>query len=90
MARASEKVLAVRERWADDLSLSTKTLARVSAAVLLIHGAEDRVTPLRTAALPLLDHVSDVRLHVFGRCGHVPAVEHRDEFWRLLTGFLRR
>ena len=44
--------------------------------VLLVHGGEDRVTPLRTAALPLLELLPDVRLHVLERCGHVPAVEH--------------
>jgi pimeloyl-ACP methyl ester carboxylesterase len=58
--------------------------------VLLIHGAQDRLTPLETAALPLLDHLADVRLHVFGRCGHAPAVEHPDEFRRLLSCFLQR
>ena len=79
-----------RARWADDLSLSAQVLAEVRAPVLLVHGAEDRVTPLRTAAVPLLEHLADVRLHVLGRCGHVPAVEHPHDFWRLLSGFLRQ
>lgn len=79
-----------RARWADDLTLPARTLAAVRAPVLLVHGAEDRVTPLATAALPLLDHLPDVRLHVFGRCGHVPALEHPHEFRRLLSGFLPR
>ena len=35
-----------RARWADDLTLSAQTLAGVRAPVLLVHGAEDRVTPL--------------------------------------------
>ncbi len=77
-----------RARWNDDLSLSVETLAAVRAPVLLVHGAEDRVTPLRTAALPLLDHLADVRLHVLGRCGHVPALEHPHDFRRLLSDFL--
>jgi 2-hydroxymuconate-semialdehyde hydrolase len=58
--------------------------------VLLVHGAEDRVTPLRSAALPLLEHLADVQLHVLGRCGHVPAVERPEDFRRLLSEFLRR
>jgi 2-hydroxymuconate-semialdehyde hydrolase len=78
-----------RARWAEELTLSAQTLAGVRAPVLLIHGAEDRVTPLRTAALPLLDHLADVRLHVLGRCGHVPAIEHPHDFRRLLSCFLR-
>jgi 2-hydroxymuconate-semialdehyde hydrolase len=79
-----------RARWAADLTLPAQTLAAISAPVLLVHGADDRVTPLATAALPLLDHLPDVRLHVLGRCGHVPAIEHPHEFRQLLSGFLRR
>jgi 2-hydroxymuconate-semialdehyde hydrolase len=78
-----------RQRWSDDLTLSSEELARIDAPVLLVHGAKDRLTPLRTAALPLLEHLADVRLHVLGRCGHSAAVEHPEEFRRLLTGFLR-
>ncbi len=77
-----------RARWSDDLTLSEETLAGVRAPVLLVHGAEDRVTPLTTTALPMLDLLSDVRLHVFERCGHVPAVEHPLAFRRLLSEFL--
>lgn len=79
-----------RARWADDLTLSARTLAGIRAPVLLVHGAEDRVTPLGTAALPLLEHLADVRLHVFGRCGHVPALEHPHDFRQLLSCFLGR
>lgn len=78
-----------RERWVEDLTLSAETLAGIRAPVLLVHGAEDGVTPLTTAALPLLSHLPDVRLHVFGRCGHVPAVEHPHEFRHLLADFLQ-
>ncbi len=81
---------APRARWNDDLTLATQTLRDVRVPVLLVHGAQDRVTPLGKAALPLLDHLADVRLHVLGGCGHVPAVEHPDEFRRLLSDFLGR
>ncbi|MEU0546392.1 alpha/beta hydrolase [Micromonospora sp. NPDC005979] len=77
-----------RARWVDDLTLSAQTLAAIRVPVLLVHGAQDRLTPLETAARPLLEHLADVRLHVFGRCGHVPAVEHPDEFRHLLSCFL--
>ncbi|MBM7085690.1 alpha/beta fold hydrolase [Micromonospora humidisoli] len=78
-----------RQRWVDDLTLPARTLAAIRAPVLLVHGADDRVTPLGPATRPLLDHLADVRLHVFGRCGHVPAVEHPREFRHLLADFLR-
>ncbi len=77
-----------RGRWSDDLSLSLRTLAGIQAPVLLVHGAQDSVTPVQTAALPLLDHVADVRLHVFGQCGHAPFVEHPQDFRRLVSDFL--
>ncbi|WP_226924603.1 alpha/beta fold hydrolase [Georgenia satyanarayanai] len=76
-----------RARWAEDLTLSEQTLAAVHAPVLLVHGAQDRVTPL-PATLPLLDHLTDVRMHVLGRCGHAPALEHQRAFHHLLSDFL--
>ncbi|WP_299929233.1 hypothetical protein [uncultured Nocardioides sp.] len=78
--------------WArvDDLTLSAATLATVRAPVLLVHGAQDRLTPLRTAVLPLLDHLGDVRLHVLGRCGHAPQLEQPTAFRELLAAFLVR
>jgi pimeloyl-ACP methyl ester carboxylesterase len=77
-----------RQRWVDDLALTREELARISAPVLLVHGAQDRVVPLRDAFLPLLELLPDVRGHVFGRCGHASPVERADEFNRLLTTFL--
>jgi 2-hydroxymuconate-semialdehyde hydrolase len=79
-----------RQRWSDDLTLTAEAVAAVTAPVLLVHGAQDRVTPLRTAALPLLDLLPDVRLHVLGRCGHGPFVEHPDEFRWVVSEFLDR
>ena len=56
--------------------------------MLLVHGAQDRVVPLRDGFLPLLELLPDVRGHVFGRCGHAAPLEHTGEFNRLLTTFL--
>lgn len=77
-----------RQQWVDDLGLSTDALAAVRCPVLLVHGAQDGVTPLATSALPLLERLADARLHVVDRCGHVPAVEHPLQLRRLLTQFL--
>ena len=56
--------------------------------MLLVHGAQDRLTPLVASALPLLEALPDARLHVLGRCGHAPQVEHPEAFRALLAGFL--
>ena len=77
-----------RQRWVDDLSLTRAELAAITAPVLLIHGAQDRVVPLRDGFLPLLDVLPDVRGHVFGACGHAAPLERTDEFNQLLTTFL--
>ena len=39
-------------------------------------------------ALHLLRRLTDVRLHVFGRCGHWTQIEHADAFNRLVLDFL--
>jgi pimeloyl-ACP methyl ester carboxylesterase len=79
---------APRQRWVDDLSLRPGELSGISAPVLLVHGAEDRIVPLRAGFLPLLEALPDVRGHVFGRCGHASPLERTDEFNRLLSTFL--
>ncbi len=77
-----------RQRWVDDLVLTDEELAAVTAPVLLVHGAEDEVVPLRDSALALLGRLPDARLHVFGRCGHASPVERPAELRRLVTTFL--
>jgi 2-hydroxymuconate-semialdehyde hydrolase len=77
-----------RQRWVDDLSLSPDELAGISAPVLLVHGGDDRIVPLRDGFLPLLEALPDVRGHVFGRCGHASPLERTEEFNRLVTTFL--
>jgi len=53
-----------------------------------VHGAQDRVVPLESSALPLLGLLRDVRAHVFGGVGHASPVERPAELARLLTTFL--
>jgi pimeloyl-ACP methyl ester carboxylesterase len=79
---------APRQRWVDDLSLTPAELASIAAPVLLVHGAQDRIVPLRDSFLGLIEALPDARGHVFGRCGHASPLEHTDAFNRLLTTFL--
>jgi len=79
---------APRQRWVDELSLTRPELERISAPVLLVHGAQDRIVPLHDSFLGLIEALPDVRGHVFGRCGHASPLERTGEFNRLLTTFL--
>jgi pimeloyl-ACP methyl ester carboxylesterase len=79
---------APRQRWVDDLSLTPEELSGLAAPVLLVHGAQDRIVPLRDGFVPLLEALPDVRGHVFGNCGHASPLERTEEFNRLLTAFL--
>lgn len=78
---------APRQRWVDAMVTSDEEIARLPHPTLVIHGRDDRVIPLANA-LHLLDVVPDVRLHVFGRCGHWTQIEHAEAFNRLLLDFL--
>jgi len=77
-----------RQRWVNDLALTPSELARISAPVLLVHGAQDRVVPLESSALALLGRLSDVRAHIFGGVGHASPAERPADLARLLTTFL--
>ena len=79
---------APRQRWVDELSLAPEELRAIAAPVLLVHGAQDRIVPLRDSFVGLIEALPDVRGHVFGRCGHASPLEHTDAFNRLLTTFL--
>ncbi|CND57718.1 alpha/beta hydrolase fold protein [Mycobacterium tuberculosis] len=80
---------APRQRWVDDLALSPRELGALRQPVLLLHGADDRVVPVRDAALPLLGALPDARLHLFGRCGHASMTEHARPLRRLVLDFLK-
>jgi 2-hydroxymuconate-semialdehyde hydrolase len=76
-----------RQRWLDELALSSEELAAIRQPVLLVHGWDDRVVPL-TTSLPLMDVLPDARLHVFGRCGHWVMIEQTKPFNALVGRFL--
>ncbi|MFE9095761.1 alpha/beta fold hydrolase [Streptomyces sp. NPDC007264] len=64
-----------------------RDLHRITAPTLLLWGRDDRTITLDGAQL-MLKHLHDVRLHVFGRCGHWVQLERQHEFDELVTGFL--
>jgi pimeloyl-ACP methyl ester carboxylesterase len=78
---------APRQRWVDAMVTPDHEIAALPHRTLVVHGRDDRVIPLANA-LHLLATLPDVRLHVFGRCGHWTQIEHADAFNRLVLDFL--
>jgi pimeloyl-ACP methyl ester carboxylesterase len=56
--------------------------------LLLIQGAEDRVTPLAMNAARLAEAVPQARLVVLNGCGHLPEIEMPERFNDLIRDFL--
>ena len=69
---------APRQRWVDRLASPDAALAALHHRVLIVHGRDDRVVPMRASL-----HVHEAKhfeLHLFGACGHWPHVEHTERF----------
>ncbi|HSI81841.1 MAG TPA: alpha/beta hydrolase [Solirubrobacterales bacterium] len=77
-----------RERWVADLGLRESEWDRVTAPVLLLHGARDQVVPLRDGALPLVERLPNADLYVLGDCGHSPHLTRPELVHRLLAEHL--
>lgn len=60
---------------------------RITAPTLLLWGRDDRTITLDGAQL-MLKQMPDVQLHVFSSCGHWVQLERKNEFDRLVRGFL--
>lgn len=78
-----------RQRHLDAFELSEAAYQNLEHSTLLIHGRDDHIVPLETS-LYLLEHLSHVQLHVFGRCSHWTMIEYRESFNRLLRQFFDR
>jgi 2-hydroxymuconate-semialdehyde hydrolase len=77
-----------RERWVADLALTAGEREAVTMPVLLVHGAHDRIVPVRHGALPLVEQLANARLHVLGGCGHSPHLDRPDAVHGLIGDFL--
>ncbi|MFC2045861.1 alpha/beta fold hydrolase [Chloroflexota bacterium] len=56
--------------------------------ILLIHGAQDRVFPLKYFK-DASKSVPDARTMVFEKCGHLPQIEKANEFNESVIAFLQ-
>ncbi len=64
-----------------------QSLNNLRQKTLLVWGRDDRTITLDNAFI-MLNQIQDVRLHVFGRCGHWAQWEKAPEFNRLVLDFL--
>ncbi len=62
-------------------------LASIAAPTLILWGREDRILPV-SQAVDAAGRIPGARLHIFERCGHMPNIEHPEEFNRLVLEFL--
>jgi 2-hydroxy-6-oxonona-2,4-dienedioate hydrolase len=62
-------------------------LTRVDTPALIIHGRDDRTTPLENS-LQILSALKNSRMLIFNRCGHWAQLEHAAEFNAQLDLFL--
>ena len=62
-------------------------LSGIKVPTLIIWGKEDQIVPFDNA-LRFHQEISDSKLVVFDKCGHVPQVEHAERFNREVLHFL--
>lgn len=80
---------APRQSVLDAMTNAPEDVASIRATTLIIHGRDDRVSPLETSTT-LVQLIDDSQLHVFGQCGHWTQIERANEFSSLVAGFLTR
>jgi 2-hydroxymuconate-semialdehyde hydrolase len=71
---------------APQLSVPESALRKMQHPVLLVHGRDDAIIPVEGSYYPA-QHLPNVRMHVYGRCGHWTQLEYPDIFHRLLLEF---
>jgi 2-hydroxy-6-oxonona-2,4-dienedioate hydrolase len=62
-------------------------LTKIDIPSLIIHGRDDRTTPLETS-LQILAALPNSRALIFNHCGHWAQLEHAQEFNREVELFL--
>jgi pimeloyl-ACP methyl ester carboxylesterase len=78
-----------RQNGVDDLALSEAELRSIEQPVLLAHGYHDRIVPMVSSSLPLMDVLADAQLHAFGNSGHWVMIEQSEAFTSAVLAFLR-
>ena len=62
-------------------------LGTITVPALIFWGQQDRVLPLAHAHITA-KKIPNAKLHIFDHCGHMPQLEHPEEFNKLVLDFL--
>ena len=62
-------------------------LGTITAPTLIVWGKHDRIIPVAHAQIAAAK-IPGARLEIFDHCGHMPMLEHPEEFNKLVLDFL--
>lgn len=82
-----QQVVAARDRDRTEFPLDFDALAQVTMPMLLIHGMQDVVIPVKRT-WDLLQTIPHADAHIFNQCGHWSQVEKSGEFNRVIAQYL--
>lgn len=80
---------APRQRHVGAMALSFDQLQEINCPVLLVHGRDDKVIPLKETSYRLALALPNAELHVFPECGHWVQIEKTKEFAGQVIEFLK-
>lgn len=79
-----------RQRHVSAMALTINQLQEIKFPVLLVHGRDDKVIPLKETSYRLALALPNAQLHVFPECGHWVQIEKTKEFAGQVIEFLNR
>ncbi|WP_458415312.1 alpha/beta fold hydrolase [Schinkia sp. CFF1] len=80
---------APRQRHVGAMALTIDQLQEINIPVLLVHGRDDKVIPLKETSYRLALALPNAQLHVFPECGHWVQIEKTKEFAGQVIEFLK-
>ncbi|MGG1663492.1 alpha/beta fold hydrolase [Brevibacillus sp. NRS-1366] len=72
----------------EEIIVPTSALKRMDLPFLLLHGRDDRFVSMESS-LYFLQHLPNVQLHLFDRCGHWLQIEKKETFIKMISDFFR-